>query len=752
MNYLFEKFCSYLFRKSNINFAEQSMINSFKNDDYTVSAKPDYIIDNNIVVDAKWKLLDKNKTLYGLNAQNFWQLFSYMNLIADNEINGYFIVPKNSDDFDDIITFEPIQNIHKSITILSIDFSLEFDELIERYQFKVVNDKIKIIEKFNKLKIVDELEEDFNRLVNNSKNKNNFLKNLTEENFIIEYPNLSTLLMNISNDSFKHDKLFYISDFSKLSKTSIKKIFDSMRENKEIDVNLIFEFLLNTPNTKWSKNKKRQEYKNKSFNFIENKNIINKIINPIVNKINDVSLEKEKIDIEKSETNLIIDCNPDLKKYISSFTKEPNIKNEESIKIKDINKTTLKEYQTMNKNEKILFINECDFNFIKNNIIKEISKNEKDMDILEDFTYNQTLSLQYLLLTYNRNIQHKEIKRIEENIEKKDEELYKIIQLNINELKKYLEINFVNIKKEIILGYKITDISEFKVIKQKIIELETINDEDYLLAEDYFRKNEFKLALDSLENSKASVENINKLKDKIYKEIGISFNDLKHELLEVRNNLDNKHITNINKYIRNNLIISNFNNLKTLRKELNNSDIQMLSLIIKYIKIIKNRNNKFIKNIDDLFYYLQQDLVYLSDEAEKVLKPNVLSWKDIETDLIWEVKNEFNIKKTYNLKKSLDYVKEMNREKYAGSDKWRVPSIKELRTLHIKKQYNNFYIKKPLSNNILKDFYGSSTQYVINNIELDEDNLYIVNFRYANGKDKYGNIKNNFSLRCVRDK
>ncbi|MEA3387321.1 MAG: hypothetical protein U9Q66_02865 [Patescibacteria group bacterium] len=84
MDYLFEKFLAYLFRKSNIRFNEQSIINCFENktNNMIVSAKPDFIIEDNLyVADAKWKLLQKDKTLYGLNAQNFWQLFSYMNLI-----------------------------------------------------------------------------------------------------------------------------------------------------------------------------------------------------------------------------------------------------------------------------------------------------------------------------------------------------------------------------------------------------------------------------------------------------------------------------------------------------------------------------------------------------------------------------------------------------------------------------------------------------------------------------------------------
>ena len=150
MNYLFEKFCAFLFRKSNIDIEEQSIADCFQSGNKMISAKPDFSIksqvdnrENIIVVDAKWKLL--HKKLYGLKTQDFWQLFSYMNLINHSkEIHGYFIVPKNSNEFDDEIVFEPIIEGNKSITILSIDFSLEFEEILEKYQFKLEHDCLKI--------------------------------------------------------------------------------------------------------------------------------------------------------------------------------------------------------------------------------------------------------------------------------------------------------------------------------------------------------------------------------------------------------------------------------------------------------------------------------------------------------------------------------------------------------------------------------------------------------------------------------
>jgi len=119
MNYLFEKFCGYLFRKSDLEIEEQTTTKCFNNHKSTLIAKPDFIIKGNQnlfekeiihVVDAKWKLLSNDKNLYGLDSQNFWQLFSYMNLLNQREeLHGYFIVPKNNENFDDEIIFTPIK-------------------------------------------------------------------------------------------------------------------------------------------------------------------------------------------------------------------------------------------------------------------------------------------------------------------------------------------------------------------------------------------------------------------------------------------------------------------------------------------------------------------------------------------------------------------------------------------------------------------------------------------------------------------
>lgn len=241
MNYLFEKFCAYLLRRSQLNVLEQKKIPTFSNRDFLVSAKPDFIIQEQVdlfhtkttnVIDAKWKLLNNSKTLYGLNAQNFWQLFSYMNLVGEEEVNGYFIVPKNSDKFDDEIVFEPIIEGNKSIIILSIDFSLDFEEILKRYQFNLQNGclQIEIDENLDIKEITDE-EEEKDITPSTNIRKEEFQFNLEE--FIKELETLHSnknirkrLSPSKEDDNFKN--LYYLKQINNANSSAFKI---SVKEN-----------------------------------------------------------------------------------------------------------------------------------------------------------------------------------------------------------------------------------------------------------------------------------------------------------------------------------------------------------------------------------------------------------------------------------------------------------------------------------------------------------------------------------------
>jgi 5-methylcytosine-specific restriction enzyme subunit McrC len=271
MDYLFEKFLAYLLKKSNINVKEQFIFTAFTNNNKTVRGKPDFILkddeDNMVVADAKWKILTK-KGLYGLNAQNFWQLTSYMNLIKKDEINGYFIVPKIDNSLDDEIEFKAFINGKKNIKILSINFILNFKDIIKNYKFEFKDNILSFNKIFNKFEDINNLENDFLKLSKmHTQNKKNYIKGITEKDFINEYLVLNKLLFRISDESFKNKKNTFLYDFVKLSNTKIRRMFQTMRRDDSdgIDVNLIMNYIKNTPNTKLNKRHIKKEHSMKSW-------------------------------------------------------------------------------------------------------------------------------------------------------------------------------------------------------------------------------------------------------------------------------------------------------------------------------------------------------------------------------------------------------------------------------------------------------------------------------------------------------
>jgi hypothetical protein len=118
----------------------------------------------------------------------------------------------------------------------------------------------------------------------------------------------------------------------------------------------------------------------------------------------------------------------------------------------------------------------------------------------------------------------------------------------------------------------------------------------------------------------------------------------------------------------------------------------------------------------------------------------VTGWTDEETGLTWEFKSEDRRNTILTFKEAEEYRDELNSTKFSGFDDWRIPTLKELKTL-ITKDKNLFsFIKAPLAKNTNYG-YWTSTKY-------DANFFMIVNFRA--GKETKSEKNNLDYIRCVR--
>ena len=118
----------------------------------------------------------------------------------------------------------------------------------------------------------------------------------------------------------------------------------------------------------------------------------------------------------------------------------------------------------------------------------------------------------------------------------------------------------------------------------------------------------------------------------------------------------------------------------------------------------------------------------------------VTAWIDVETGLTWEFKPDDRKNLIMSQKETLAYVDNLNVIEYSGFHDWRIPTLKELKTLIKNKKTNFSYIKPPLSKNT-NYAYWTSTKY-------DENFYMTVNF---NTGHEIKSMKDNLEyVRCVR--
>jgi len=132
----------------------------------------------------------------------------------------------------------------------------------------------------------------------------------------------------------------------------------------------------------------------------------------------------------------------------------------------------------------------------------------------------------------------------------------------------------------------------------------------------------------------------------------------------------------------------------------------------------------------------------VSKDPEEIIEidSGITTWIDVDTGLMWEVKTKETRDLIMSQKETQNYIDNLNIVEYGGYNDWRLPTLKELKTLLTKHKHHFSYIKKPLSKNT-NHGYWTNTKY-------DENFYMIVNFH--KGKEMKSEKHNLDYVRCVR--
>lgn len=145
MDELFERFLAYLFDRSGIPFEDQHSFQAYSSEQggRHVRGRPDFVFFGSdtptAVADAKWKLYDPARygesNMGGLDWANFWQLTSYMYLLGEKPLHGYFIVPAKHSGVPREVSYIGRSEYHPNVTVLTIDFTMPINDILDTHRF-----------------------------------------------------------------------------------------------------------------------------------------------------------------------------------------------------------------------------------------------------------------------------------------------------------------------------------------------------------------------------------------------------------------------------------------------------------------------------------------------------------------------------------------------------------------------------------------------------------------------------------------
>lgn len=95
MNLLFESYVAHYFKKNYKDRKVKTQDKQFKliESPQLFQLKPDIVIDNNIVLDTKWKVIDSRKNNYNISQSDLYQMYAYGKKYNSSDI--YLIYPKS---------------------------------------------------------------------------------------------------------------------------------------------------------------------------------------------------------------------------------------------------------------------------------------------------------------------------------------------------------------------------------------------------------------------------------------------------------------------------------------------------------------------------------------------------------------------------------------------------------------------------------------------------------------------------------
>lgn len=182
---------------------------------------------------------------------------------------------------------------------------------------------------------------------------------------------------------------------------------------------------------------------------------------------------------------------------------------------------------------------------------------------------------------------------------------------------------------------------------------------------------------------------------------------------------------------------------------------------LKKILQVTLENNKILKELQENGLAITMPTTFSSDSenddlAVPVIKEvktkistvttviennsGVTAWVDEETNLTWEFKSDDRRNLIMTQLDCNEYMDNLNIVEYSGFNDWRLPTLKELKTLLTAEKTNFSYTKPALSKNTNYN-YWTSTKY--------DSNFYMtVNF---NNRKDIKSVKENLDyIRCVR--